>query len=193
LLFSGTGLSLVEVDTGKQLVFYEWFDPAIANVVDPIVFENKVYLSTLSSKVGCGLLDLAGNQAEIVWQNKKTYERVSLSVMVDGYLYGTDGPGGMMHTLRCTDWKTGKKMWEEEFNRKPISFMAAGGKFIILEENGTLHIAEVTPSSYKEISSGDVLDDKKKFRKFWAPPVLYNSRIYCRNYEGDLVCIDVSK
>ena len=48
-------------------------------------------------------------------------------------------------------------MWEEVFNRKPISFMAAGGKLIILEESGTLHIAEAKPSSYREISSGDVL------------------------------------
>jgi len=47
--------------------------------------------------------------------------------------------------------------------------------------------------SYKEISSADVLDGEKKPRNFWTPPVLCNGRIYCRNYAGDLVCIDVSK
>jgi hypothetical protein len=31
----------------------------------------------------------------------------------------------------------------------------------------------------------------KKARVFPTPPVLCGGRIYCRNYAGDLVCIDM--
>lgn len=42
--------------------------------------------------------------------------------------------------------------------------MAANGKLIILEDDGTLHIAEATPSSYREISSVDVPEGERKIR-----------------------------
>jgi hypothetical protein len=84
-------------------------------------------------------------------------------------------------------------MWEEELGKELISIMAADGKLIVLEDNGTLHIVEATPVSYEEISSCDVLDGEQKSRRFFTPPVLYKYKIYCRNLSGDLVCIDVNK
>jgi outer membrane protein assembly factor BamB len=90
-------------------------------------------------------------------------------------------------------WEEELKTMEKPWGPKTVSLMAADGKLIILENDGTLHIAEVTPASYQEISSCDVLDGEHKYRQFWTPPVLCNGKIYCRNYAGDLLCIDVSK
>jgi outer membrane protein assembly factor BamB len=118
----------------------------------------------------------------------------SSPVMIDGYIYGVDGGIEVHHSsLQCLDFETGEVMWEKDLDTNSISLMAANGKLIILEERGTLRIAEATPSAYKEISSCDVLAGEKKFRQFWTPPVLYKGKIYCRNYSGDLICIDVSK
>jgi len=80
-------------------------------------------------------------------------------------------------------------MWEKEMIA--ASLIAADGKLVIIEGNGTLHIAEATPSEYTEISSC-VLTSKTGVNKWWTPPVIYRGKIYCRNYAGDLVCIDVS-
>ena len=66
---------------------------------------------------------------------------------------------------------------------------AAAGKLILLEQNGTLHIVEATPTAYKEISSSRL---KGTIPKFWLAPVLYRGRIYARNLKGDLLCVDVS-
>ncbi len=96
-------------------------------------------------------------------------------------------------SLRCLDVETGEVMWEEDFKRNPISLMAADGKLIILAEDGTLHIAEATPSAYKEISSADVLGGERKYERFWTPPVLYKGKIYCRDWSRFLICVDVSK
>jgi hypothetical protein len=56
-----------------------------------------------------------------------------------------------------------------------------------------LHIIEASPAEYREISSADMLGGAKRPRRFAVPPVLGGGKIYCRNYAGDLVCIDVSK
>ncbi|MCX6374901.1 MAG: hypothetical protein NTU88_02465 [Armatimonadetes bacterium] len=91
------------------------------------------------------------------------------------------------------EFATGKVMWDSDKRMQFTSSCAADGKLILLELNGTLHIAEVSPNAYHEIWSADVLAGAKRPRRFAVPPVLCGGRIYCRNYAGDLVCIDVSK
>jgi hypothetical protein len=59
-------------------------------------------------------------------------------------------------------------------------------------ERSTLHIIQATPSAYTEIASCE-LPMETGLHKWWTPPVLYRGRIYCRNYTGDLVCIDVNE
>jgi outer membrane protein assembly factor BamB len=71
--------------------------------------------------------------------------------------------------------------------------MAADGKLIVLNEKGMLYTAEASPSGFSPISKCDVLMGENTIRRFWTPPVLYKGRIYCRNYAGELICIDVSK
>ena len=82
-------------------------------------------------------------------------------------------------------------MWEKSM--KTVSLTAADGKLIMLELNGTLRIAEASSSKFTEISSADVLGGAEKPRIFATHPVLCGGKIYCRNYAGDLICIDVSK
>ena len=143
---------------------------------------------------GSVLLDIRGREPKVLWQNQSLSSDVSSPVLINGYIFGCAGGPYYNHgLLRCLDVETGEVMWEEDLETETITLMAADGKLIILEDNGTLRIAEATPSSYREISSGDVLDGEQKIRKFWTPPVLCNGKIYCRNYNGDLVCIDVSK
>jgi outer membrane protein assembly factor BamB len=115
--------------------------------------------------------------------------------MIDGYIYGCHGgPDYGFASLICLDVETGEVMWEEDLNKqKAVSLMAADGKLIVLESDGTLHIVAATPSVYNEISSCDILEDEKTFRQFWTSPVLYKGKIYCKNFSGDLICVDVSK
>jgi outer membrane protein assembly factor BamB len=188
LIYNFEGLCSVNINTGEQLWFHKGMTHV--NAADPILFYNKVFIST-GYNVGCTLLDMAGNKPKILWQNKNMRNHFASCVLVDGYLYGSDGDVGGWNRFLCLDFNTGEIMWEERM--KTASLIAADGKLIVLEENGILHIAEATPSSYKEISSCDVLEGERKSRMFYTPPVLCNGKIYCRNYAGDLVSIDVSK
>lgn len=56
-----------------------------------------------------------------------------------------------------------------------------------------LRIVKASPVGYEALAVADVLQGAKRPRLLPIHPVLCNSRIYCRNYAGDLVCIDVSK
>ena len=74
-----------------------------------------------------------------------------------------------------------------------FTLAAANGILLVLDDEGTLYAAEASPEGFKEITRCDVLLGSTTPRRFWTPPVLCNAKIYCRNFGGDLVCIDVSK
>jgi outer membrane protein assembly factor BamB len=200
LISNYEGLHSVEVATGKVLWTYP-FDPhRDAQVTEPIVFDSKVFISRYN-KAGSVLLDIKDGTPKVLWKNENLSSDIASPILLDGYIYGCEGgPEVGYGTLRCLDARTGAIMWEDDLAAEgktgrlvTASLIAANGKLIILEDDGTLHTAEVNPSSYREISSCDVLDGERKSRKFWTHPVLCNGRIYCRNYAGDLVCIDVRK
>jgi hypothetical protein len=48
-------------------------------------------------------------------------------------------------------------------------------------------IAPASPTGYTELAAGQVLEGK-----CWTVPVLANGRIYARNADGELICVDVS-
>ncbi len=197
VLSSYEGMHAVDVETGKVLWLYEWDLYSGNQIIDPLIFDNKVLIGRVvfnEVDLGIVLLDISRKDPKVLWKSLNLYSDISSPVLVDGYIYGVHGgPLSRSDSLRCLDVETGELMWVQELNGVPISLMAADGKLIILEADGTLRIAEATPSAYKEISSGDVLEGERKLRQFWTPPVLCNGKIYCRNFAGDLVCIDVSK
>ena len=103
------------------------------------------------------------------------------SVLWKGYVYGVDEGG----ELRCLDFKTGELIWAQAgFGLG--SLMIADGKLIVMSEKGNLVIAEVTPDGYQVISEAHILAPR-----CWTVPVLADGRIYVRNANGDLVCLDV--
>jgi len=107
-------------------------------------------------------------------------------VLWEGHIYGFDGQGGGRGQLTCLDYKTGQKKWSQK-GMGTGSLMLANGKLIILSESGKLVIAEASPEGFKELASAQILSGK-----CWTVPVLANGRIYARNADGQLVCIDVN-
>jgi len=193
LIFSRTGLFALDTHTGEQLWFYEWMKLGSPNAADPVLFGNRVFISSSETDSRGAVLDISGAEPELVWENHDMANHFSSCVYIDGYLYGVDGDyhySIKKCTLRCVDAKTGELRWEEPTGG--ASLTAADGKLIVLTTKGTLHIAEATPTAYVEISSCE-LPAESGMHWWWTPPVLCGGRIYCRNYTGDLVCIDVSE
>jgi outer membrane protein assembly factor BamB len=204
LFVGANSASLIEISTGKKL--WSWPIPYSVEVVcvpDPVISDGKVFFSMTEHSY---LLDLTGNPPKPLWINDALASMVASPIFFQGYLYGTqfheDTTTPKIFSFadfykyptpfRCVEFATGKVMWQVD-DMKYVSILFADGKLVMLEPNGTLHIGEGTPEGYREFSAADVLAGENRPRRFHAPPVLCGGRIYCRNYEGDLVCIDVSK
>jgi len=88
LIFSDSGLFSVDVETGSKLWFYRWAGGASPHVADPVVFENKVFVSAAEANPRCVLLDIDGNKPRLLWQTENMKNHVNTCVFLDGYLYG---------------------------------------------------------------------------------------------------------
>jgi outer membrane protein assembly factor BamB len=166
-------------------------------VADPVPLGSGVFFSQHDYGM---LLASEGNKPVAVWKNQGLRSGISTPVLVNGNLYGSDWSefvgmwdwGKMARSrwpLRCVDARTGATRWETMM--KPASAAAAGGRLLVLEIDGTLHFAEASPDAYREYSKADVFGGADMPRLFATPPVLLDGRVFCRNYRGDLICIDV--
>ncbi|MCS6860865.1 MAG: PQQ-like beta-propeller repeat protein [Abditibacteriales bacterium] len=130
-----------------------------------------------------GLLQFAaGGQPTVIYQNANMRTHVNTCVLLDGFLYGND-----QRTLKCIELKTGKERWGQEGIGKG-GLIAADGKLIVLSERGELIIAEANPDAYVELARAKVLDGTS-----YTPPTLAGGRVFCRNKDGTVVCLDMRK
>jgi len=171
--------------TGKIVWRHPWKTSWDANIGDPIISGNTVFVCTGYNR-GCALLKIEGGNVAEIWQNKNMSNHVSSCVLWKGHIYGFDGQQGGGGKLTCLNYETGEVKWAQK-GMGTGSLMLADGKLIVLSERGKLVIAPASPEGFKELSSAQILTGK-----CWTVPVLANGRIYARNAVGDLVCVDVS-
>lgn len=171
----------VHARTGQVLWEHPWVTRYNANIPDPIVDSNLVFVST-GYQEGSALFDVATGQVRELWFQKNMQTWLNSSVLWQGYLYGPNDNG---KALTCVERSTGKIIWSQGgFGNGSVTL--ADGKLIILSQGGELSIAEASSASYRQLCKGRILTGK-----CWSVPVLANGKIYARNATGKLVCVDV--
>lgn len=180
--FPEYGLVILDAKTGKEFGKYEWDTRYGVNAATPLILENKAFVSSGYNEGGA-LLEI-NKQGEIkqLWHNRLMRNHMNTCVLWEGHLYGFDES-----TLKCISVKTGEDVWKSRGHGKG-SLMLAGGHLIVLSERGELLIAKATSEGFNPISRKQVLTGK-----CWTVPAFSNGRIYARNAEGDLICLDVRK
>jgi len=185
-VFLGDGVVALDAETGEQL----WKFPVKAKwnltITDPIVVDDKVFVSA-GYGAGAVLLQVTDGEPKPVWQTVEFSNHYTTSILWKGHLYGIDGDVERKPFLKCYEFATGVEKWSHKGLGKG-SLMLADGKLIIMGETGELVVAEASPDGYKELARAKVLTGR-----CWTMPVLAGGRIYCRSHEGDLVCLDVSR
>lgn len=188
LFFGENELYGVDLSSGKEVWSYPWKTEYEVNATDPMIIDNQLFI-TSGYKSGCALLSFKGNKPELVWKNKNMSNHFGGAVYHDGHLYGSSGLVGKSRSkLNCLNLKTGDLVWSEKLGFNSVTL--ADKKLLVLTEKGKLLVAEASPTGLKEISSAQVLP---KSVRCWTAPVLSNGKIYCRNTEGDIVCLNVKK
>lgn len=170
--------------TGKVIWKKPWKTSYDINAADPIISGDTMFVSSGYS-TGCALFKIEPNGLSEIWRNKNMRNHINSSVLWEGFIYGFDGQAGGGGKLVCLDYKTGQMKWSQK-GMDTGSLCLADGKLIILSEDGKLVIVEASPQGFKELASTKILTGK-----CWTVPVLANGRIYARNADGQLVCVDV--
>jgi outer membrane protein assembly factor BamB len=183
VVFNASGLVILDTNNGNELSQFSWKSDYDQSIVEPIISGDNIFISSAyNGDRGCAMLDVSKEQPSVVWQNKNMKNYFHRCVLWKGYLYGYDESA----ELRCVDFQTGEVKWAQRgLGRTPL--MLADGKLIIMTEKGDLIIAEASLDGYKQIAKAKVLDGL-----CWTMPILFNGKIYCRNHEDNLVCLDVS-
>jgi len=190
------GLVVVDARNGRDVAFTKWETKYRTNSSTPMVVDDKIFISTGYGR-GCSLFQLKGRQLTSVYTNTKMANHFNNSILVGNHLYGFDGNSHVMArgkaALVCLEYTTGKQVWRQG-GMGCGSLMVANGIMIILSDTGELITAKATPSGFSAISRAKILggDRFSSRNPCWTMPILANGRIYARDAQGHLVCLDVS-
>ncbi|HPA18682.1 MAG TPA: PQQ-binding-like beta-propeller repeat protein [Verrucomicrobiae bacterium] len=176
---SGHEIVTVRANDGGVLARVPWRTTWDQNAPDVIVAAQKLFVST-GHGVGCALFDIAPAIPLQLWRNKNLRSRLSTPVLWKGHLYGFDD-----NRLACLDWNTGETRWTADDTRQG-SLIIADEKLIALQEDGTLLVAGASGEGYRPLIKARVLDGR-----CWTSPVLSGGRIFVRNAEGAVACLDL--
>lgn len=185
-IFGNKAMHVVAQKDGKVLWKVDWPTRYGENSADPLVIDNKLYLSSWWGE-GAALFDPNLDSTNPVWTNKEFQNHINPPVFHNGHLFGFDGPvhkKKVKSHLRCLDAKTGKTIWSRPDLRG--SLIVSNGKLIILAQNGSLIIAKATPEGFTELARHDGLG-----KRTWAPPLLHQNKLYLRDADGTAICLDL--
>jgi len=188
LLLMGSAKSYLAVNAknGREAWRVKWVTQYGANAADPVVEGDRVFISSGYQK-GCALLRLGKSEPEIVYQSRVIRTQMSTAVLAGGHLYAVDGDTTEKTTLKCVEFASGTEKWS-----RPLAGVGtvavADNRLLVLSGAGELMVAPVSSESFTPTARANVLTGK-----CWTVPVLANGRIYCRNAEGTVVCVDVRK
>ncbi len=120
---------------------------------------------------------------EELWFNNRVRFMFLTSLRIGDTIYGTAGDFGPAF-LTALDVKTGETRWQHRgFGR--ASLLQAGEKTIILDEDGDLALATMTPSGVT------ILSEVKLFETTaWTVPTLAGTTLYARDRER-IVALDL--
>jgi outer membrane protein assembly factor BamB len=185
-VFNSAGLVILDLATGREVTRSPWRTREDVNAITPVVVGDKVFISS-GYGAGCELLELGTYEPSVVWRTKRMSCQLATPILYDGHLYGISGDAGD-GVLTCIDLHYGEVQWahRDQNAGSVMSLTMAGGKLLVQGERGKLFVVRATPDHYSQLAEAQILDGT-----CWTTPVLSHGRIYCRNADGQLVCLDV--
>ena len=187
----GRGAVGVDAETGRLLWNYNRIANNVANITNPVIRNDYVFVTT-SYRTGCALLHILRSGDDIRAQEVYFYDSDHFAnhhggvVLIGDYLYGGDGQN--RGALTCLDFLTGKIMWKKDpLDRGSACVLYADGKLYFRYERGSVVLVDADPKEFKLISSfrPAVVDGPA-----WPHPVIHDGKLYLRAHDA-LMCYDV--
>ncbi|MDP8242862.1 MAG: hypothetical protein P9L94_02190 [Candidatus Hinthialibacter antarcticus] len=87
--------------------------------------------------------------------------------------------------VNAADWPQRCMVWSETSISK-TSVLSADGKLVLLTGQGELLFVEPSPEKFNTISRAQVIGGK-----CWTEPAIANGKLFLRNAQGILLCLDI--
>jgi outer membrane protein assembly factor BamB len=185
--FTRKGVVAVDAKTGKFLWRYNKTSDFGANILTPVVYQDKVFTS--GSRSGGATLEVKNEggkvEAKELYFGKALGASIGGAVLVDGHLYGSTTQG-----LFCIEFATGKEKWTEKSTGNASICYADGRLYVRSHTSGDVFLVEANPKEYVE--KGRLKQPERTKTPAWPHPVVANGGLYLRDM-GTLVCYDVAK
>jgi len=187
------GLVAVSPDNGKLLWRYNRVakmgtpETTTAHGNSPAYFDGFVFEATsYHTRGGCAVAlkpTENGVEAELAWEDNKLNCEHGGYVIVDGFIYMSQGVG-----WSCVELKTGKERW---FGRGPGkgSMLYADGMLYCLSEKGRMGLIEAKPEAFHLVSMFELPPGDGPS---WTHPVISDGKLYLR-WDDNLSVYDIKE
>lgn len=177
--FGGDRIVGLDPSNGAQLWSHPHKTDWGLNISTPIwtPADHLLFVSSAYS-TGSRLLELrqAGGKTTVTekWFTNRMRVHIGSAIRVGARVIGSSGDFGPAF-LTAVDIGTGKVAWQDRsFARAQL--VHADGKLVILDEDGTLGLATVSPDGLQVLARAPILDHLA-----WTPPTLLGTRLYVRD------------
>ena len=197
-----TALNIIDPADGKM----QWSLPCpkapFPVIPDPLIVGESILLT---NNTGGTLTPLGGDKP--IWSCAALQPKVGTPILYNGYLYSASQPGGQaadsspiqygttitsIHTanqsdgeLLCVNAANGTVKWRKKL---PVTQLLLSGNTLIMQgKHGDISLATATADGYKPLGTIKVLDSDECL----ISPAIINGRLFCRSWEGELVCVDL--
>jgi len=188
LVFHGKGLVAIDAENGSELWNVSWETPYDVNATTPIVFEDKVFI-TSGYKTGGMLLKITSTGADSLWHNKTIAAQHSDPFIIGGFMYGYSGDSaqnrGAFKCINLSDgmekWSTNKMGWG--------TCVFVDGFLLCCDIKGNIFLMKPDPNDFILVTElSKALGDVKG--PVWTKPVLANGLMFLR-FKQKLLCYDI--
>jgi outer membrane protein assembly factor BamB len=178
IFFTSQRVLAVDVASGRQLWSYGQVANNVANIATPIVRGNRVFVSS-DYGTGSALLELTASGKDVkareVYFTRQMKNHHATSILVGDFLYGFDSA-----ILTSMDFNTGKVAWQNRSVGKG-SLTFADDRLYLFGENGTVGLAEASPTGYREHGRFEL---KTGRLPAWSHPVVSGGKLFLRDQDA---------
>ncbi len=177
VFFTGQRGLAVDPRDGRLLWTYNRASNSTANIATPVIHGNRVFFSS-DYGTGAALVEVraAGNiaSAQEVYFTRDMRNHHASSVIVGDHIYGFSSS-----ILTALKFDTGEMAWRNRSVGKG-SLIYADERLYLYSEQGTVGLAEATPTEYRERGRFSI---KASGPPTWSHPIITNGRLIIRDQD----------
>jgi outer membrane protein assembly factor BamB len=179
IVTSGDGMHGYDPNTGKPIWEYLFPTKAGVNISSPVWCpDDRLLFVSCAYDGGSRVLQLIKSsgrtEAKELWFSNKMRVHFGNVLRIGDFFFGSSGDFGPSF-LTAINARTGQVAWQDRSFAK-VSFVAADGKVILLDEDGNLGLVTMSPEGLKILARAPVATATS-----WTVPTLIGTTLYLRD------------